>query len=119
MDVDYTMIGRRIKDARKDKKVTQEQLAERSGLSTNHISHIEIGSSPLSLKALLSICDALSITADSILYDSLTQINRSQQYANIDKCFLDASPVESYIMLSVATAAKNSLRVKLPTKSNL
>ena len=38
---DLPVLGERLKKARKDCGLTQEQLAERSGLSTRHIAKIE------------------------------------------------------------------------------
>ena len=42
--VDYKDIGARIRKARQDQDITQEQLAEMVGVGTAHISHIETGS---------------------------------------------------------------------------
>lgn len=39
--LDYRVLGLRIKAIRVDARLTQEALAERANLSTDHISHIE------------------------------------------------------------------------------
>ena len=41
MEIDYRKIGIRIKAARESKKLTQEELAELTGLTNNYISNIE------------------------------------------------------------------------------
>ncbi|MBQ2464755.1 MAG: helix-turn-helix transcriptional regulator, partial [Treponema sp.] len=46
--MDYIKIGQRIRDFRKEKKMSQEQLAEQIGISPTHMSHIETGSTKLS-----------------------------------------------------------------------
>ena len=42
-EFDYAALGERIRRARKQKHLTQEQLAEACDLSTAHIGHIERG----------------------------------------------------------------------------
>ena len=46
-------IGKRISLTRRAKGMTQENLAEKLGVSPKHISHIECGTSSLSLKSLI------------------------------------------------------------------
>ena len=109
--IDYKLIGTRIRTVRKDQKITQERLAYLTGLSVNHISHVETGQA-LSLPALLSICHALNCTADRLLYDNLPQLNPVYLNEDIGKCFEDSTKEESTIMLAVANAAKNAIRNK-------
>ena len=47
--------------------LTQAELAEAVDVTTNHISHVENGSSGISLKLILKICRALKITPNDIL----------------------------------------------------
>jgi len=117
MELDYKRIGKNIRDIRKKAKMTQEVLAERAGLSVNHISHIETGASPLSLPALVGICEVLGTTADRILHDSLTQ---STEYLRVDvnQCFGDTSPQEASVMLAAASAIKQTLRSAPKEKTN-
>ena len=69
--MDYKRLGKRIKEERLKKNLTQEQLAEAVEISSVYVSHIESGSAKPSLKALVDICNALGITPDFVLYDSL------------------------------------------------
>lgn len=52
-EVDYKKIGERVREARLKKNLNQSQLAELVDCSNNHISHIEIGQTKLSLPLLL------------------------------------------------------------------
>jgi transcriptional regulator with XRE-family HTH domain len=110
LNIDYKLIGARIRSARKELSITQSTLSENVGLSENHISHIETGASPLSLPALLAICQALNCTADRLLYDVLPQSNLYYMNDDIAKCFEDVDRIECYVMLSVANAAKEAMR---------
>lgn len=76
---DFTMnktkIGHRIQLLRKLCGMTQAQLAEKTRVSTDHVSHVEIGAGNISLAFLLRICKALEIAPNDILageYESET-----------------------------------------------
>ena len=61
-------IGRNVKLIREQAGLTQQQLAEILDLGDKHISAIECGTAGLSLPVLFRLCDALSVTADSVLF---------------------------------------------------
>ncbi len=67
MDVDKKLIGKRIRHRREAAGLSQEQLAEKLELSTNHISSIECGKSLLTTKRLLDLCDILGGTPNYYL----------------------------------------------------
>ena len=65
MALDYTIVGERLKKARLDKKLTQENLSEQLGISVAFLSKVERGNSHVNLKRLSQICDILGVTAVS------------------------------------------------------
>lgn len=67
MAIDYSVIGERLKKARKEKGLTQEQLAEKIDVSIAFLSRIERGSSQINLKRLSQVCEILEITEGDIL----------------------------------------------------
>lgn len=71
MNIDYKKLGLRIKNAREAKNLSQEQLAEIIGMSNNYISNIERNRSIPSLETLVKICNALDVTPDYALLDSV------------------------------------------------
>ena len=68
MALDYTIIGERLKKARLEKNLTQEQLAEQIDVSIAFLSRVERGSSHINLKRLTQICNILGISEDSSDY---------------------------------------------------
>ncbi len=66
-------IGKRIKQYRMLKGITQEQLAEQVDLSRNYISSIERGVSSLSIDKIVEIINALDCTADDIFTDVINK----------------------------------------------
>ncbi len=67
-DIDYGLIGKRIKETRKQLKISQAELAEMTGLSVSYISNIETGYKKASLSSLISIANAAGISVDELLY---------------------------------------------------
>ena len=62
-------IGSRIKEIRLKRKITQEVLAEKVGISNpQQMSNIERGYSGISVKKLMNICSVLDIESDYILF---------------------------------------------------
>lgn len=53
--------GQVVREARKERKLSQEQLAELSGMHVNHISFIERAKTSPSLQAMQQISEALGI----------------------------------------------------------
>lgn len=69
--MDYSALGQRIRQQRKLMNMTQEDLAAAANVSTSYIGHIERGIKHCSLDTLIYLCDALKITPNTLLQDSL------------------------------------------------
>jgi transcriptional regulator with XRE-family HTH domain len=63
----YKRLGSRLKAARKAKGWTQQELAERCGLTPAFLSYLENGSRSGSLDSLLKLADALSLEPELLL----------------------------------------------------
>ena len=72
INIDYKALGKRIKNKRKEKHLTQEQLSEICDLSTAHIGHIERGTRIMSVDVLVRLSRALDVSLDYLLFDSVT-----------------------------------------------
>lgn len=66
-ELDFDFIGQRIKEVRTDKHLTQEYLANMTGVNVSHISNIETSKVKVSLTLLVQICNALGGTVDYLL----------------------------------------------------
>lgn len=69
--MDYVDLGRRVRKQRVSFNWTQEQLAEKVGVSTSFVGHVERGSRKASLETLVSIANALDVSLDYLLSSSL------------------------------------------------
>ena len=74
--MNYYEIGQRIRKYRKAYSLSQEQLADKVGISPTHMSHIETGNTKLSLPVLVKISKALSVQTDELLFDK-PQVNKT------------------------------------------
>lgn len=76
LEVDYYLVGSKIKDKRKKHGFTQEQLAEMCDLSVSYIAHIERGTKSLSLESAVKISNALDVSLDYLLLDEIQSSDR-------------------------------------------
>ena len=65
--MDFQQGGQAIQRIRKERGMTQEQLAEITNVASNSISRIERGLLMPTLPTLIDICNVLGTGADSIL----------------------------------------------------
>jgi transcriptional regulator with XRE-family HTH domain len=109
--MDYQLLGRRIRAARLAAGLSQELLAERVGLTSQHISHTEVASTKISLPALVKIANALHTSVDKLLSDS---VHDSKAYILGDFQLLlnDCDGDEAYVIFQAAEAIKKSIRTR-------
>ncbi len=86
---DYNVIGRRIKCVRTERKLTQEELADKINVSVAFMSRIERGNSKINLNRLTQIAEILMVSPGYLLTGSNTN---SKDYLRedfkkiLDKC---------------------------------
>ena len=69
--MDFTLLGKRIRDERLLLRLTIEQLAERIDKSSSYLGQIERGEGKPSIETLVDIANALGVTVDILLKDNL------------------------------------------------
>lgn len=106
--MDYYKIGQRIRHFRKALGLSQEQLAERTGISLTHMSHIETGNTKLSLAVLVRMADALHTSTDELLFDTpknQRQIGEERVRSVLESC----TPREAKIIAEIVESAKAAM----------
>lgn len=109
MELEYRAIGKRIKIERIKADLTQEKLAEMAGLSPTHMSNVETGSTRVSLTLMVSIANALGVTLDDLMCDSVTHA-RVQFEQDIADILSDCDTYEIRMIADMAQALKDTLR---------
>ena len=66
-DIDFSYIGKRIRDIRIEKRLTQEYIADYADVNVSHISNIENNKVKISLTLLINVCNALGVSIDFLL----------------------------------------------------
>ena len=69
-EIDYKKIGMRIRAARLEKGYSQADLGALVGCSNNHMSHVEVGQTKVSLPMLLKIGYVLDKDIDFFISDT-------------------------------------------------
>lgn len=69
MMTDERMIafGKRIREVRKSKGISQEKLAEMAGIDRSYMGNIERGEKNITLKKAYEVCDALDIEIQDLV----------------------------------------------------
>ena len=70
MNVDYKLIGSRIKNQRTKQGLTQENMAELLGVSIGYVSQVERGITKISLDLLGAISSILNCDIESLISES-------------------------------------------------
>lgn len=106
--MDYYEIGQRIRKYRKAHQFSQEELAERVGISTTHMSHIETGNTKLSLPVLVSLAAALEAGTDDLLFDNAEQ-SRNSVIDDLKNLLENCSISQIKVLKDILKAAKVSM----------
>ena len=67
-ELDYGKMGMRIRQVRKAKGWSQDELAKKCGISMSFLGHIERGTRIMSMETFANICTALDAGADELLW---------------------------------------------------
>ncbi len=109
MALDYAAIGQRIRMFRIKRGWKQSDLAEKSGVEPSNISHIERAATKLSLPTLVSIANALEVSLDEIVYNSLIK-NKHIYVREIDELVGDCDPKELSSIIQMIKTTKGIIR---------
>ena len=78
-NVDYTEVGKRIKNERAKNGLSRERFAELTKLSSTYVSQLELGQRPASLPSTIRIASVLNISLDYLIYgDDILEVNRDE-----------------------------------------
>ena len=101
-------LGRGLREARKRRGLSQEQLSELTGVSTRHIGGIENAEINPSFEVLATLLDFLGASYDSILHPATEQQQREIQ--EITDLYMTGSKEEQKVLLATIRALGRELR---------
>ena len=113
MELDFKTKKKRIKIARINQNMTQETVADKIGVTPQHVSNIETGNSSVSLTTLVAIANLLKVSADELLCDTI-RIAKPVFEKEAQELLNDCNEYEIRVLVDVMKATKASMRtVKL------
>ena len=101
MALDYTIIGERLRKARTEKHLTQENLAEKLDVSVAFLSRVERGSSHINLKRLSQICNLLGVSEGYIL-NGVSSTSNNYLSSEFEEILSSASPEKQKLIYEIA-----------------
>lgn len=89
--------------------LTQETVADRIGITPQHVSNIETGNTSVSLTTLVAIANTLTVSVDTLLCDTVltSKVVFEREASEI---FEDCNEYEVRVLVDVLKATKQSLR---------
>ena len=104
-------LGRRVRDLRVRVDLTQEQLAEKAGITWHYVSAIERGKRAATLETLAALAGALDVTLSEMLLDVDRPMARDARRLNQS---LAGHPPE--IQRTILKIVEEALRLVAPTE---
>lgn len=108
MDINYKSIGLRVREERIKHKLSQQSLAELTGLSPTNISHIERGATKLGLPSIIKIANALGVSVDLLLCGVVTA-NKSILLDRFMDLFVNCDTEELNILYDICSFSKDMI----------
>jgi transcriptional regulator with XRE-family HTH domain len=93
-------LGPRIRDLRRARGLTQERIAEQTGIKAESISRIETGAAVPDLRTLVALADALGVPAGEVL--ALPATEADDELTVLVGMWSDLSPNDKRLLLRLA-----------------
>ena len=106
--------GRRVSELRKRKRLTQEQLAEAIGKSSETISNIERGTSAPRFKTAARIADALSVDLTDLFVAAPVSTDDALRRQAMDRLNEICRGQEAQFVMGLVDIAEKGVELKAP-----
>lgn len=102
-------VGSRIREARKSKNLSQNELSEIIQISPSHMSDIENGKTNISLDIFMRITEALQVSADWLLRTNIPHVAQLQS-EELNDILSDCSSSETQALIKLLRDMKSTIR---------
>ncbi|MDO4977882.1 MAG: helix-turn-helix transcriptional regulator [Eubacteriales bacterium] len=109
MSVNYKLLGKRIREVRVKRDMSQAELAAKCKTSAQYLSQIENGHKQASLQILVSIAESLEVSMDNLLAGNQVK-NSKEYYYELSQLLNDCSSYERRIIYELVVAMKDVLK---------
>ena len=108
MSINKKGLGRQIRKARTEKELTQQELADRIGITPKYLVRIETGERTPSMDVLALLANALEVSLDLLLSDSMDR--KWKLTRDAEKIMKDCSPEERDFLMNMLKYTRELLR---------
>lgn len=109
MDKEFQMIAKNIKELRENRGYTQEQLAEKTGLSVSHLSKVESGQRRIGMGAYVNILYVLKISEEEFASIVIDEKNKDE-YVKYQDIMKDCSEAEKKFLFDTLKCIKGNMK---------
>jgi len=106
MEIDFRLIGKRIKEVRAQRGMSQADLAEAADVTFQYISYIETDNRQASLTVLVGIANALRVSLNALLFGNQTYDMAAFNY-DLAQLLSDCDSYERQVIYDTVLALKN------------
>lgn len=106
--IDTVVLGKRINETRKDRKLTSEKLSEAVDVTPTYMRQIESGAKMPSLPTFVDICDALNVSPKYLLAGQF----KNKEPEGMDELYSlmkNASPTQIEMINALVKAALDQI----------
>jgi len=114
-NVDFEIMGRRIKEFRAARRLSQADLAAKVNIAPSYMSRIETAVNAPSLSTFMDIANALGITANELIGDTRAA-ELSLLSIELAEILTDCDDYERHFILEIARAVKKIFALAKPRK---
>lgn len=101
-------VGKRIREAREDRQLSQLELANELGIAASHMSNVENGKTTIGLDIFMRLVRKLNVSADWLLQTNTPQVEAVYS-TRLEKLFRECSPTEVKAIYEMAQLMKRSM----------
>ncbi|SHG89473.1 transcriptional regulator, XRE family with cupin sensor [Kaistia soli DSM 19436] len=112
---DHMKLGKRIRDARRQRRLTLERVASMTGLSVGFLSQVERNITKPSLASLALIAQSLEMTVSGLLQESDLPISVSRREGRIAYQIKDEAGSYERLSTSFPTQLLSAVKLYLPS----
>lgn len=99
--MDYSLLGKRIREERVRLNLTQERLAEDVGISTAYLGQIERGERSVTLDKLIPLTNRLGVSVDFLLADYITVLDDDINLNRLNQLLYGKTAAEKEMAVNV------------------
>ena len=97
-------MGKRMRKRRKQLRLTQEELAEKAGITPQTVSTAELGKKAMKPETIVCVCKALQISTDYLLLGSIGSDEQNELFMRISRLSTNHYRYREEIIMSYLSA---------------